>query len=115
MIDHIKLSSYDGNPDWRIGRLNQYIGVLQGKEPYMLRQIEALHDHKGILFILWVSEPQIYDRLVADRTWESFNEPQPEHFTLRDKEKYPGNGVKYISYAIDLFGSRPNETVQRRD
>jgi hypothetical protein len=87
MIDHIKLSSYDGNSEWRIARLNQYIGVLYAKEPAIVDKIKALHDHKGVVSILWKSEPSLYERSLTDRVWAMWEDPNVEHRT--DPENYP--------------------------
>ena len=87
MIDHIKLSSYDGNSEWRIARLNQYIGVLYAKEPAIVDKIKALHDHKGVVNILWASEPFVYERSLTDHVWEAWEGTPAEHRT--DAENYP--------------------------
>lgn len=110
MIDHIKLSSYDG-ASHRIDRLNQYIGALYAKERSITDKILALHDHKGDVSILWARRPTPYERALAAHVWF---DGETEHFTsLEEWEDMEGTPAAHF-IALGLGNGALHPEVQQR-
>ena len=41
--------------------------------------INLLHDHKGILIVVWEKEPSNVDKIIVSNIWKIFNELEIEH------------------------------------
>jgi hypothetical protein len=44
-----------------------------------INHINLLHDHKGILIVVWEKEPSNIDKITLTNTWKLFNEIEIEH------------------------------------
>src|SRR5688572_10207455 len=48
------------------------LGYIAGKSLNVAKKILALHDHKGELNVLWLSEPDAYQMGIVNEAWETF-------------------------------------------
>lgn len=49
---------------------------------FEITNIDLLHDHKGLLTIVWKSEPNIFQKEKVISIWELFHEYEIEHKIL---------------------------------
>jgi hypothetical protein len=53
---------------------------------FEIKNIYLLHDHKGILTVIWDSEPNKQDLKKIEEAWEFFHEDQVYHKLVTFKE-----------------------------
>lgn len=71
----ITANRQDEEPD-RIVRLTRLRDVLQAKR---VSTIIGLHDHKGVLYVNWASQPTASELGQVIMAWHSENEPLTNH------------------------------------
>lgn len=65
---------------WRIDRLNQFLGYLQGYHAALLGKdgfdfpFARVHDHKGALQVFWLSVPDKEGSRIVEMAWEAMGE-----------------------------------------
>lgn len=77
-IDEIEIdgSRADEDQPWRIRRIHALIGYAQaladlnGNEDYY-KKIKSIYDLKGILFVVWKSQPTDAEKEFLQKGWES--------------------------------------------
>jgi len=78
----ISVSAYSAEVEpWRITRLHQTLGYLGAKGLGDTR-IAAVHDHKGILTVTWLSTPHEREREAVKDAWGWQFEYEIEHKLL---------------------------------
>jgi hypothetical protein len=69
-------SRYDGNPDFRIYRIQRIVGYAQAlaeldNNEEFCSKIKSIYDYKGDLTIAWISEPTEAEKGYLQKAWGS--------------------------------------------
>jgi hypothetical protein len=82
------LTAYRGDIEtWRIERLARVAERFKRHQERKKRDVGilALHDHKGVLFVNWASNPETQDIAAMFRVWRRENEYACNHYVGGDE------------------------------